>query len=149
MFPRPVTWLPSGTTRQNLHADGRLSQGRRGAAGNRRVAPAPQSCLPARSIISPARSLCVHPKRTENALSCRQPNNVEELAIGSSTVRSLDNSGNEVISGKITAASYQETLTTPASSSAPCMPGQFTDDSNYHYVCVAKNHWKRTVLSSF
>lgn len=76
-------------------------------------------------------------------------NNVEELAIGTSTVRSLDNSGNEVISGKITAASYQETLTTPASSSAPCMPGQFTDDSNYHYVCVAKNHWKRTVLSSF
>ena len=33
-----------------------------------------------------------------------------------------------------------ETLTTA---------GQFTDDANYHYVCVAANSWKRVALSSF
>jgi len=49
----------------------------------------------------------------------------------------------------LSAPSYQETLTTPASSSAACMAGQFTDDANYHYVCVSTNTWKRGALSSF
>jgi hypothetical protein len=44
---------------------------------------------------------------------------------------------------------YMEKLTTPASSSAPCTAGQFTDDANYHYVCVAANTWKRVALNSF
>jgi hypothetical protein len=52
-------------------------------------------------------------------------------------------------SGDVVAKLYQETLTTPASSSAPCTTGQFTDDTNYHYVCVATNTWKRVALSSF
>ncbi|TCS23790.1 hypothetical protein [Acidomonas methanolica] len=47
------------------------------------------------------------------------------------------------------APAFRETLTTPSSSSAPCTAGQFTDDSNYHYVCVAANTWKRVALSSF
>lgn len=51
--------------------------------------------------------------------------------------------------GSVTAPGYQEALTTPASSSAPCTAGQFTDDSNYHYVCVATNTWKRVALSTF
>ncbi|WP_035375984.1 hypothetical protein [Acetobacter nitrogenifigens] len=41
------------------------------------------------------------------------------------------------------------TLGTPASSSAACTAGQFEDDANYHYVCVAANTWKRVALSSF
>jgi hypothetical protein len=45
--------------------------------------------------------------------------------------------------------SYRETLATPASSTAPCTAGQFTDDVNYHYVCVATNTWKRVALSAF
>ena len=49
----------------------------------------------------------------------------------------------------ITTHSFREALTTPASSTAPCNPGQFTDDSEYHYVCVAENTWKRAALSSF
>jgi len=49
----------------------------------------------------------------------------------------------------VSAPGYSETLTTPASSSAPCTAGQFTDDANYHYVCVATNTWKRAALSSF
>jgi len=49
----------------------------------------------------------------------------------------------------ISAPSYAEALSTPASSTAACTTGQFTDDANYHYVCVATNTWKRVALSSF
>lgn len=49
----------------------------------------------------------------------------------------------------VRATLYQETLTTPASSSAACTAGQFTDDANYHYVCTATNTWKRVALSTF
>jgi hypothetical protein len=49
----------------------------------------------------------------------------------------------------VIAPMYQETLTTPASSSANCTAGQFTDDANYHYVCTATNTWKRVALSTF
>jgi hypothetical protein len=52
-------------------------------------------------------------------------------------------------SGKAIALSYHETLTTPASSSAPCNAGDFTDDANFHYVCTAPNTWKRVALSAF
>jgi hypothetical protein len=47
------------------------------------------------------------------------------------------------------ASAYHETLRTPASSSAPCRAGDFADDANYHYVCVADSTWKRVALSSF
>ena len=40
-------------------------------------------------------------------------------------------------------------LHTPASSSEACTPGQFADDTNFHYVCVSTNKWKRVALSSF
>lgn len=40
-------------------------------------------------------------------------------------------------------------LSTPSSSSAPCTAGEFRDDANYHYVCVATNKWKRVALSDF
>jgi trimeric autotransporter adhesin len=52
-------------------------------------------------------------------------------------------------SGNAKALGYAETLTTPATSSASCTAGSFTDDANYHYVCVAANTWKRAALSSF
>jgi hypothetical protein len=51
--------------------------------------------------------------------------------------------------GVLSATSYHETLSTPTSSSAPCNPGDFTDDSNFHYVCAAANTWKRVALSAF
>ena len=68
------------------------------------------------------------------------------VAVGNGT--DGDTSGSLTAAG-VTATSYQETLTTPASSSATCTAGQFTDDTNYHYVCVATNTWKRAALSSF
>jgi hypothetical protein len=51
--------------------------------------------------------------------------------------------------GEFAGAAFHETLTTPASSSAACSAGDFTDDANYHYVCVAANTWKRVALSTF
>ena len=51
--------------------------------------------------------------------------------------------------GVFSATSYHEALSTPASSSASCSPGDFTDDANFHYVCTATNTWKRAALSSF
>ncbi|MBS1033361.1 hypothetical protein [Gluconobacter cerinus] len=53
------------------------------------------------------------------------------------------------VANRVTAGSFSETLSTPSSSSAPCTSGQFTDDANYHYVCVATNMWKRVALSTF
>ena len=65
------------------------------------------------------------------------------LTVGTSDGFQVNDSGN------VTAVSYHETLSTPASSSAACNAGDFTDDANYHYVCVATNTWKRVALSSF
>lgn len=53
------------------------------------------------------------------------------------------------LAGPVSASFFRETLSTPASSSAPCTPGQFTDDASFHYVCVAPNSWKRVALSTF
>jgi len=61
----------------------------------------------------------------------------------------VDQYGDVTQKGSVSATSYQETLYTPASSSAACTVGQFADDANYHYVCVATNTWKRVALSSF
>jgi hypothetical protein len=52
-------------------------------------------------------------------------------------------------SGNVAATAFHESLRTPQSSSAPCSAGDFADDANYHYVCVAANTWKRVALSAF
>jgi hypothetical protein len=51
--------------------------------------------------------------------------------------------------GVFTAQSFHVNLSTPASSSAPCIAGQIGADANYIYICVATNRWKRSALSSF
>jgi hypothetical protein len=51
--------------------------------------------------------------------------------------------------GILEADGFRSTLTKPTSSTAPCQPGQSADDTDYHYVCVALNRWKRVALSSF
>ncbi|WP_311272121.1 MULTISPECIES: hypothetical protein [unclassified Rhizobium] len=43
----------------------------------------------------------------------------------------------------------QAPLQTPASSTAACQVGQFMNDANFHYVCVAANSWKRAALSAW
>jgi hypothetical protein len=42
-----------------------------------------------------------------------------------------------------------QVLVAPATSIAPCTSGQFSTDSNYYYVCVATDTWKRVALNSF
>lgn len=56
--------------------------------------------------------------------------------------------GSQTLYG-LSAPMYKETLTTPSSSTASCSVGQFTDDANYHYVCVATDTWKRVALSTW
>ncbi|MBV9759039.1 MAG: hypothetical protein JO340_00605 [Acidobacteriaceae bacterium] len=40
-------------------------------------------------------------------------------------------------------------LTPPKTSASACSVGEFSFDSDYYYVCVAANKWKRTALSNF
>lgn len=40
-------------------------------------------------------------------------------------------------------------LSAPATATSPGTPGQITMDNNFLYVCIAKNTWKRTALSTF
>ncbi len=71
---------------------------------------------------------------------------------GGTVLGYFDINANEVMPTVTTTASgpgFQEVLYTPASSAASCAVGQFADDANFHYVCVAANTWKRVALSSF
>ena len=52
-------------------------------------------------------------------------------------------------SGMITAHGFVAEFRAPTSSKEVCTTGQFTNDFSYYYVCVAKNHWKRSALSDF
>lgn len=52
-------------------------------------------------------------------------------------------------SGTIAAQRMSTVLMTPKSSSDDCAVGQSWDDTNYHYVCVARNVLKRVSLNSF
>lgn len=60
-------------------------------------------------------------------------------------------SGNSasIVAGSVSVEHYHMTLNTPSSSSASCKAGDFTDDTDYHYVCVSTNQWKRLKLSDF
>lgn len=40
-------------------------------------------------------------------------------------------------------------LTPPKTAASPCSVGEFSFDSDYYYVCVAANKWKRAPLSNF
>lgn len=71
-----------------------------------------------------------------------EPNTISESAFSSPGFR-VDAHGNEY------ARSFTQLLRTPKSSGASCQPGQFSDDSNFHYVCVSPDHWKRAPLLDF
>lgn len=56
--------------------------------------------------------------------------------------------------GRITASHIDVTsmslfATAPASATSPGTMGQMAHDSNFFYICVALNSWKRTALSSW
>ncbi len=51
--------------------------------------------------------------------------------------------------GILTAARLNSPLATPASSKAPCAPGDWAHDTGFVYTCVSANTWKRAALSSW
>ena len=46
-------------------------------------------------------------------------------------------------------ASVQITATIPASSASPGQPGTIAFDSNFLYICVGQNIWRKAALSAF
>ncbi|RUT27071.1 hypothetical protein C0V97_02285 [Asaia sp. W19] len=78
--------------------------------------------------------------------SARGGQNPRLVGQGADTVQFLAASGEPA---RLNVGTLIQKLETPASSSAACSPGQTQDDSNYHYVCVASNRWKRVALSDF
>ena len=52
-------------------------------------------------------------------------------------------------SGLHTSGNLFVNLAKPASSSAPCTPGQLMADQSFIYVCVAENTWRRSALGAF
>jgi len=63
-------------------------------------------------------------------------------------ILTTENSGTSTISIDPSIVSTQ-VVTPPAASSAACTTGQFSIDSNYYYLCIASNSWKRIALTSF
>lgn len=59
------------------------------------------------------------------------------------------NFAKKVTAPRIIGKEFIGKLSTPSSSTSPCTAGEFKDDTNYHYVCVATNRWKRVALSDF
>ncbi|MFT8346620.1 hypothetical protein [Gluconobacter oxydans] len=71
---------------------------------------------------------------------------LQAIGSGPATLAAISNAGGLAY---FQAAQYHENLYTPSSSTASCTAGDFVDDANYHYVCVADNSWKRVALSTF
>jgi hypothetical protein len=68
-----------------------------------------------------------------------------QLTIATATGGVLQiNAGGIRTSGRV-----QINLSTPASSSAACSPGQLGADRDFVYVCVAENTWRRSALTAF
>jgi len=62
-------------------------------------------------------------------------------------VTASDTNGNTVISVDTSLVSLR--VAAPASSASACQAGSWSFDSNYFYVCVATNTWRRSQLSSW
>lgn len=62
----------------------------------------------------------------------------------------VDSEGNLTYLGGIGTfkGSIVNTTAAPASSQSNCKAGQFADDANYHYACIANNTWKRVSWDS-
>lgn len=72
-------------------------------------------------------------------------------SIGTSFLWTLPNADG---SGILSVSSDQVSISpgavsAPATSSSSCVAGQWANDTNYYYVCIAANTWKRVALSSF
>ena len=68
---------------------------------------------------------------------------------GSSPIRVRASNWSVDTAGNVSANAFHAALYTPAGSSAACSAGDFADDADYHYVCVAASTWKRVALAAF
>ncbi len=73
------------------------------------------------------------------------PNAPHSWGVNSTIGMTLDASRLSLSQGWV----FHAALSTPASSTDTCSAGDFKDDANFHYVCVAANTWKRVALSAF
>jgi hypothetical protein len=62
-------------------------------------------------------------------------------------VTAVDSNGIAVVSADTSLVGFH--VAAPATSSSACTAGNWAYDSNYVYVCVAQNTWKRSALSSW
>jgi hypothetical protein len=78
-------------------------------------------------------------------------NGIHLRALNATVDLSCGDGGSSICKSNVSfqAPLFHETLTTPASSTAACSAGDFTDDASYHYVCTATNVWKRVALTTF
>jgi len=58
-----------------------------------------------------------------------------------------DTNGNAVISVDTTLVGLH--VAPPAAATSSCQAGSWSNDSNFLYVCVSTNAWKRSALSSW
>ena len=62
----------------------------------------------------------------------------------------IENIAGLTVSGNISTASlFLDITNPPATSSDPGTPGIFTVDTQYLYVCIADNTWRRVTMSAF
>lgn len=81
-------------------------------------------------------------------------NNWDNLTVtGLVAVDSLEVNGVAIsgtaFSGAVTATSLNVTMGTPASAAATGVAGTIKFDSDYIYVCVATNTWKRVAVATW
>jgi hypothetical protein len=62
-------------------------------------------------------------------------------------VSASETNGNTVVSVDTSIVGLR--VAPPASATAACQAGAWSFDSNYFYVCIATNTWRRTQLSSW
>jgi len=67
-----------------------------------------------------------------------------EAEVGGSSKLSLSKAGDLTIAGKINLPSQP-----PASATAPGVAGDIVWDTNYIYVCVTNNNWKRSAIATW
>ena len=63
-------------------------------------------------------------------------------------IMTTDNEGTTTIAVDPTVVSLHASAP-PRNSTSSCSAGEFSFDSDYYYVCVAANKWKRAALSNF
>jgi len=78
------------------------------------------------------------------------PGAIEQVATGVIGVRPIDAADtHSLLSRAIADTRYALGRVTPATSTSPGAPGQYSWDANHLYICVASNTWMRVTVATF